>query len=207
MERTDMECSENVLLLSRLLDDDLPPSEAEELVRHLSTCSRCRKELVALQRIRFGFEILQDVQAAPWPDESFLEKAMQRITRDSADPRHAEAPAAPRTATAGARRSWRWPAALVTFREKGRAAAGALRPLRYAVPLVLLAILVLWVMVSRETGTIDVASITPAREPVGALVPSSKTSFDEYVFSHATQQPFGRIGDELPLIQEANDSR
>lgn len=203
-----MECSANVPLLSRLLDDDLPPFEAQELVRHLSMCPRCRQELVALQRIRFGFEVLQEIQTAPWPDDSFLEKAMHRITEDSAESRYAEVPGTPRTATVGAAgRSWRRLAALIPSWEKGYPAAGALRPLRYAVPLILFAIIVLWVMVSKERGTIDVASITPAREPVGAIVTSSKVPFDEYVFSHATQQPFGRIGDELPLIQEANESR
>jgi anti-sigma factor RsiW len=59
-----MKCAYDAELLSRYLEEDLPPEEMDAAEAHLEECHACRKEL---ERLSAAMEIMKSVQEVAVP--------------------------------------------------------------------------------------------------------------------------------------------
>lgn len=190
-----MGCKGYALLLSRYVDDDLDGPEAEKLMRHLSVCPACQSELGALERLRTW------IRAADLPPD-VLELFDRTTLADRVDSWEPLSPSPKKVPRAG---SWvervvpLWQRPLEAMRRFASAPAG----LRFALPLLALGIVVgLLLARSPESGkTVDVRQLPSAVAMKASLMEGDRDRDDLYVLEHASQQPWVRYGDELPVIQ------
>lgn len=192
-----MECREYALLVSRYVDDDLDGPEADELLRHLSGCPTCRSELGAVERLRSWLraaEVPQDV----------LEMFDRTTLADCVETWEPPVLSLPQVS-----RSRQWGAVIDFLCRRPLEAMGrfSLGPagLRFALPLLLLGVAAgFWLARSAGTGkTVDVRQLPSAVAMQTSLVEGDREPEPDslYVLEHASQQPWVRYGDELPMIQ------
>jgi len=202
-----MECSAYAPLLSRYVDDDLEPAEAEQVLQHLSSCPQCQKELEVLERLRawlhsaHSFEQIPEVQ-----QEQFILHALESWDIEEGEQVAAGQPPAwshlerLKKSAEGSRRSMWKPldALLGVLPSPGI--------WRFALPLVVVAVGVFLWMSRDQRKTVDVRNL-PAPAPLIASVSQQETDeTDFYVLEHTSQQPWSRYGDEVPVIQLVSDS-
>ena len=75
-------CSDVEVLISGLLDGELPPGEQERLKAHLERCPSCRREYESLRRLTVGTAAAVAVPPPPeerW--EHFLDDVYNRLER------------------------------------------------------------------------------------------------------------------------------
>jgi len=190
-----MGCEGYGLLLSRYVDDDLEGPEAEKLMRHLSVCPSCQSELGALERLRTW------IRAADLPPDvlELFDSTTLADRVDSWEPLNPSPRKVPRA------RSWvegvlsLWQRPLEAMGRFASAPAG----LRFALPLLALGIVAGFLLArSPESGkTVDVRQLPSAVAMKASLMEGDRDREDLYVLEHASQQPWVRYGDELPVIQ------
>jgi len=198
-----MGCSKYAPLLSRFLDEDLASTEIEGLLRHLSSCTACQEGLNVLEKLRYGFQAVGEIESVPSPDQGFLERTMATLVYEER-PQGQEDADRVHDGSSKRRTPFSWKG-IVQLVFPGQPFPVWARVFRYAVPALIIVILGLLLIPAKQDETIDVASITPSQD---LLFPVDQTSqpFETYIFHHATQQPLGTFSDELPLIQEVADS-
>ncbi|MEW6444352.1 MAG: hypothetical protein AB1640_25690 [bacterium] len=220
-----MKCLKYAPLLSRYMDDDLAASETDDVVVHVSSCLHCREELEALYRLRAwlhaadaGNEVLQFVRFRDLRfdfdrAEPFGSTNPEAGTEESEDSRHPRGPSKwnlqedktrkppGKIGLLRKRPAWKWmpfqaPAAVW----------------RLALPLLVLAAIVVlwrqddWMKIARDRK-VDVGElqvIADSRLPAPAK-DQDAGELELYLYEHASQQPWARYGDELPMIQLASD--
>lgn len=190
-----MGCEKYALLLSRYVDDDLDGPEAEKLMRHLSVCPECQSELGALERLRTW------IRAADLPPDllELFDRMSLAARVNSWEPLSLSPKKVPRARSwvEGVFSFWQW-----SLEAMGRFAHGP-AGLRFALALLSLGIVAgLLLARSPESGkTVDVRQLPSAVAMKASLIEGDRDREDLYVLEHASQQPWIRYGDELPVIQ------
>jgi len=208
-----MGCEQYSPLVSRFLDDDLDKEELDGFLEHLFACASCRQELKAFEALHEGFRKADLLDAPPEPCRPFTLEDLGPYAHAGAGAVPLARPAlgvdahpAPAPTPAPGRGGRRPPP-----RESGW--AGSLSRfifpqnfLRYAVPMIAVLIVGLWIYPEDTPDRVDVRSLPSSSH--AAFQPSRKDAGKEnmnvYVMQHAASQPWVHYGNHVPMIQLAS---
>lgn len=201
-----MGCERYGPLVSRFLDDDLDRGELNAFLEHLFACAACQQELKAFEALHEGFCRADVLDAPPEPSRPFT-------LEDLGPYAHAEAGAVPLAQPAldadahpapdrGGKRGsgepgWWGSMSRYVFPQNF---------LRYAVPMMAVLLVGLWIYPDDDAGRVDVRSL-PASRVASTQLPrkeAGKEDMQIYVTQHAAGQPWAHYGNHVPLIQTAS---
>ena len=196
-----MNCTEYGPWVSRYADEDLEGKELETFLDHLSGCASCQREVGGLERLSGWLKAADAFQGVPdikgdWGLADLLEREEPSEAMDGAEPFHRASEQRKRSpwSTGWIKRSL-FPSPLP-----------AQNLMRYALPLLVVAVVATW-FYTRKTGNwIDVHQLQPLPVATVALPEEEGHEMDFFVMQHSTHQPWAESGDELPMIEFASGS-
>ncbi len=203
-----MGCEQYSPLVSRFLDDDLEKGELEVFLEHLFACERCREELKAFEGLRQGFQKAELLDAPPEPSRPFS-------LEDLGPHAHTEAGAVPLAKPALEADAVPAPARREKRRSKEFSWMGSLSQfifpqnfLRYAVPMIAVLIVGIWIYPEDSPDRVDVRNISTSRALSAHLSgqDAGKENMDLYVMQHAANQPWAQYGSHVSMIRKASGS-
>jgi hypothetical protein len=189
-----MNCTEYSPLVSRYVDEDLEGKELETFLEHLSGCAECQREVGSLEQLRGWLKTADAFQGIPgikgdWGLEDLLGREALSEAVDGAEQRKKS----PRGE--GWIKRIFFPSPLP-----------AQNLMRYALPVLVVAVVAAW-FYTRKTGNwIDVHQLQPLPVATVALPEEEGDEMDFFVMQHSTHQPWVDHGDELPIIELASGS-
>ena len=201
-----MNCTEYGPWVSRYVDEDLEGKELETFLDHLSECAACQREVGGLERLRGWLKAVDAFQGVPdikgdWGLEHLLEREEPPEAVDGAESflattdHGASGQRKESSRRAGWIKRFLFPSPLP-----------AQNVMRYALPLVVVAVVATW-FYTRKTGNwIDVHQLQPLPVATAALPEEEGHEMDFFVMQHSTHQPWADHGDELPMIEMASSS-
>jgi len=190
-----MNCTEYGLWVSRYADEDLEGKELETFLDHLSGCAECQREVGGLERLSGWLKAADAFQGVPdikgdWGLADLLEREEPSESVHRASEQRKERPW-----SAGWIKRFLFPSPLP-----------AQNLMRYALPLLVVAVVATW-FYTRKTGNwIDVHQLQPLSVATVAFPEEEGHEMDFFVMQHSTHQPWGNHGDELPMIEMASGS-
>jgi len=199
-----MGCERYGPLVSRFLDDDLDKGELNAFLEHLFACSSCQQELKAFETLHEGFRKADILDAPPEPSRLFtLEDLGPYANAEAgavplAQPA-LDADAAPARGGKRASRQSGWWDSLSRY-------VFPQNFLRYAVPMMAVLLVGLWIYPDDDAGRVDVRSL-PASRVASTQVSRKdvgKEDMQVYVMQHAASQPWAHYGNHVPMIQTAS---
>jgi hypothetical protein len=198
-----MKCAEYAPLVSRYLDDDLEGRDLEAFLDHLSGCAGCLKEMEDLERLR-GWLLAADAQqglpepAAAWSLEDLLGKEAAAEGIRPLEPLRPET----RRGAFGKERKRSGSGLRIRFPRLPLPSI-PLPVVRYALPLLLVGGVAVW-LYSRDSGEwIDVQDLPPQKAAAVSFTQEEGEEIEFYVVQHAIHQPWMQYGDEVPMLQLA----
>lgn len=190
-----MNCTEYGPWVSRYADEDLEGKELETFLDHLSECAACQKEVGDLEQLRGWLKAADAFQGVPdikgdWGLADLLEREEPSKSVHRASEQRKRSPG-----SAGWIKRFLFPSPLP-----------AQNLMRYALPLLVVAVVATW-FYTRKTGNwIDVHQLQPLSVATVAFPEEEGHEMDFFVMQHSTHQPWSNHGDELPMIEFASGS-
>jgi hypothetical protein len=190
-----MNCTEYGPWVSRYVDEDLEGKELETFLDHLSECAACQKEVGGLEQLTGWLKAVDAFQGVPdikgdWGLADLLEREEPSESVHRASEQGKKSPW-----SAGWIKRFLFPSPLP-----------AQNLMRYALPLLVVAVVAAW-FYKRKTGDwIDVRQLQPLSVATVALPEEEGHEMDFFVMQHSTHQPWAEHGDELPMIEFASGS-
>jgi len=199
-----MNCKEYAPWVSRYLDEDLEGKELVAFLDHLSGCTECRREMETIDRLRGWLQAADAHQGVPeirgeWGIEDLLRK---EASSEAIDSRQTLASRTGRVAPPQGRawsRSKEWiQRNLFPFPLVPR------QVMRFALPLVLVAMVATWLYMRQSGKWIDVNELQTLPMATASFLEDEGDEIDFYVVQHANHQPWDQYGDEVPMLQLAS---
>jgi len=199
-----MNCREYAPWVSRYLDEDLEGKDLVTFLDHLSCCTECQKEMVAVERLRGWLEAADAHQGIPeirgeWGLEELLR--LETSSEEIVSPETLASTAgrvAPVQGMAWSRSKEWIKSNLFSFPLVPR------QVMSFALPLLLVAVVATW-LYTRQTGKwIDVSELQILPTETVSFSEEEGDQIDYFVVQHATHQPWEQYGDEVPMLQLAS---
>ena len=199
-----MNCTEYGPWVSRYVDEDLGGKDLEAFLEHLSGCAECRSEVGAIERLRGWFQAADSLQGIPemrgeWGLADLLRQEESPDALDCGEPISAkighEASEHGRAGFPGVGwiKRYLFPFPLPTQ-----------RLVRFALPLVVVALVATWFYARKTSDWIDVHELQPLPVATVAFPQEEGHGLDFFVMEHTDHQPWTDYGEELPMIEMAS---
>ena len=201
-----MGCTQYEPLISRYLDDDLEKKELEGLLEHLFECEECQREMKAYEDLRSSFQALKFSDIPPEPSKAFVLDDLLLETEFSGEDRVAGPPIPEKLLEMDwhvdkqkepEKSSWIAPLQKVFFPKN---------VLRFAVPMVAVIVLGVWMYPAEPENQIDVRQL-PTSQSLSTHLSKQNVdaeNTDLYVMHHAAHQPWVHYGNETPMVQKVS---
>ena len=199
-----MNCKDYAPWVSRYLDEDLEGKDLESFLDHLSGCTVCQSEMVAVERLRGWMQAADAYQGVPEVRGEWGLEDLLRLEECSEGVDSPETLASP-VGRAAPVQEGKW------YRGKGWIKDNLFpfpliprQVMGVAVPLLLVAAVAAWLYTRQSGKWIDVSELQPLSTATVSFPEEEGDEIEYFVVQHATHQPWEQYGDEVPMLQLAS---